>query len=507
MKQNKFKGSLLLLYIALLLIIPASSLKAQLADTPWPCSGGNAQRTGLSKYDTSLVDGTLLWKQELPASMTPLIGYDDTLYLYKTITEPNDDLMWISQDFYTYHLPTQSMQSFFEITETKNNAGISSLFSTPTLGADGTLYIPTHHPIYNASLYVVGSTGKLSWKFDVDSMAVSEPMIGGDGTVYVNSTHWSRRGDDFDHHLFALDPQDGSVKWSHNIGSTCSGPGIGKDGTVYTAGTEGVFAFYPNGKVKWQYQEALWNLGPIADDGTVYAASVDHYGELHAINSDGTLRWKFQSPDEIEDYPANFYANPSLGPDGTVYLMTYGTRQINSEVNHLFALHPDNGETRWKYDFRVKPYSNIAIGAEGTLYFADGNRLIAMNEKGQELWSHEVEAMILGRIMIGTGGTIYFFDAYSDYNPNRNYHLFAFGNKDDPSIEKLKELIEEEVETKKTEKVVETKPEGKAKTKDETSPLSIIIFLAPASGILIVLGILGVKRKKQLNVKKVKLNP
>ncbi len=474
----------------LILFIGHPFLHAQLADTPWPCSGGNAQRSGLSRYDTSRVDGTLLWKRELPASMIPLIGYDDTLYLYETITEPHDDLMWIGQNFYTYHLPTQSMQSFFENTDRKNNEGISRLFSTPTLGADGTLYIPTSHAIYHATLYAVSSSGELSWEFDVNSRTASEPMIGNDGTVYVNSTHYSRRGGEFDHHLFALDPQDGSVKWSRYLGGTQSGPGIGKDSTVYAAGTEGVFAFYPDGKVKWQYQEELSDLGPIAADGTVYAC-FSLYGELYAINSNGTLRWKFQSPDEIEDaLPAIIYTRPSLGPDGTVYIMTYGARGINKKVNHLYALHPDNGETIWRYDFQAKPNSNIAIGAEGTLYFADGNRLIAMNEKGQELWSYEDETMDSGRIVIGSEDTVYYFSSY----------LFAFGNQDDPSIETVEDSFKDEGDPETKEEVFEAEPTQEevetTKPKDETSPLSVLYFLIPALGILIALGILWAKRRK-----------
>lgn len=77
------RGKLLAALVVLVLFLSAASASAQLADSPWPTFHGNLQRTGLSPYDTSHVDGTLKWKVNLGGGMesSPTIGPDGTVYI------------------------------------------------------------------------------------------------------------------------------------------------------------------------------------------------------------------------------------------------------------------------------------------------------------------------------------------------------------------------------------------------------------------------------------------
>jgi outer membrane protein assembly factor BamB len=66
------------------------------------------------------------------------------------------------------------------------------------------------------------------------------------------------------------------------------------------------------------------SLAP-GENGTLYAASDD--GFAYAIDSWGSLQWKFQS--------GPLYAAPSLGEDGTIY--------IANRDEHIFAINPRSG--------------------------------------------------------------------------------------------------------------------------------------------------------------------
>ncbi|MEN3041771.1 MAG: PQQ-binding-like beta-propeller repeat protein, partial [Fervidobacterium sp.] len=54
----------------------------------------------------------------------------------------------------------------------------------------------------------------------------------------------------------------------------------------------------------------------IGSDGTIYVGSSDYYfseySYLHAINPDGTLKWKYQTGGLIS-------SSPAIGSDGTIY--------------------------------------------------------------------------------------------------------------------------------------------------------------------------------------------
>ena len=66
-----------------LLNFTSEQAEGELADTPWPCYGGDERRTGLSPYDTSHVNGTEKWNFNTGASVSssPAIGSDGTVYV------------------------------------------------------------------------------------------------------------------------------------------------------------------------------------------------------------------------------------------------------------------------------------------------------------------------------------------------------------------------------------------------------------------------------------------
>jgi len=100
------------------------------------------------------------------------------------------------------------------------------VFSSPAIGADGTIYVGSK----DNNLYAINSDGSLKWSFTTGDMVRSSPTIGADGTIYVGSD---------DNNLYAINP-DGSLKWSFTTGDDVfSSPAIGADGTIYVGSFDG----------------------------------------------------------------------------------------------------------------------------------------------------------------------------------------------------------------------------------------------------------------------------
>ena len=151
-------------------------------------------------------DGTLKWKYEEAmgnVSSPPAIGNDGTIYiggdpLYAI--NPDGTLKW------------------------KYNCGYMQRDMSPVIGKYGNIYFAT----LNGNLFSLNADGTLRWKYDTGIDAYSSPAIGADGTIYVGSRY------DYDaNYLSAINP-DGTRKWRYKTGDTIgSSPAIGNDGTIY----------------------------------------------------------------------------------------------------------------------------------------------------------------------------------------------------------------------------------------------------------------------------------
>ena len=153
-----------------------------------------------------------------------------------------------------------------------------SVFSSPAIGADGTVYFGA-----SAGLYAVTAGVGKKWLFSAGGQPVSSsPAIGSDGTIYFEAD---------DHNLYAVDPA-GVEKWAFAIGLAktnpaapyASGPVIGSDGTIYVGSGDGnLYALNPNGTLKWAFATggSLSSSPAIGGDGTIYVGSRDH--DLYAV--------------------------------------------------------------------------------------------------------------------------------------------------------------------------------------------------------------------------------
>jgi outer membrane protein assembly factor BamB len=227
-------------------------------------------------------NGTVKWTYPTGGDIfsSPAIGDDGTIYVgsgSKTIHAiyPNGTRKWV---FDTNHV----------------------VYSSPAIGPDGTIYCGCHDS-YLYALYP--ENGTMKWKYKTGDWIRTSPCIAEDGTIYVVS---------LDEYIHAVYPN-GTLIWKTFCGAGTS-PTIGWDGTVYCGGYD-LYAIYPeNGSVKWicDVPGTIEGGTPCSSiDGTIYLGTWEG-GSIIAVNPDGTEQWRKQIGST--DSP------PVIGVDGTVYI-------------------------------------------------------------------------------------------------------------------------------------------------------------------------------------------
>ena len=157
-------------------------------------------------------------------------------------------------------------------------------------------------------MYAVDSvTGLKRWDFVTGDMVYSSPALGADGTVYFGS---------YDGNVYALNGETGEKRWEFATeGTVQASPVVGPDGTVYIGSMDNkVYAINgTTGAKRWEFLTGSGVLftGALAADGTLYVGSSD--GRLYVLNS--------QTGEKIWQLPGA--STPTIGPDGTIYSSGY----------------------------------------------------------------------------------------------------------------------------------------------------------------------------------------
>jgi outer membrane protein assembly factor BamB len=204
----------------------------------------------------------------------------------------------------------------------------------------------------------------------------------------------------------------GGSPWHHT-------PALSRDGTLYSVFSVGGLApdtkgtLYalraPTGGVDAQ---VLWSLdmGPgrttssptLGPDGTIYV--VNQGGRLMAVTPEGQVRWSMQVGPALK-------ANPTLGYDGTIY--------VPSMDGKLYAVAPNSNDAslKWTFDFgqnlgptplkvdKAPPAggdakgsgASAAVGPDGTIYVgANNSNFYAVTPDGKLKWLYEAEREVAG---------------------------------------------------------------------------------------------------------------
>jgi outer membrane protein assembly factor BamB len=424
----------------LLLTIPCSA-EIIIVDDDWPYDfnniqaakwkslGGDFDRAGLSQ-DSGPELGCVKWQFHTngPVSASPTIDVGGRVHLS-------------CEDGNLYTLDANGALLWSYDTD-------SPLLSSPTIGPDGSVYVGGQ----NGKLYAIDIDGNLRWMYSTGGPIYSSPAVSADGNVYACSQDGS---------LYALG-QDGSELWTFETGGVgiatgaiFASPAIGPDGTIYIAGLydPNLYALDPNdGSVKWRCtfldpcEPNGLKLRPfaspiVAPDGTIYLALLCNHkrlvgyweeegywydSKLYAIDSNnGNVIWatnmtetatqeEFPSPpwppepnylfrkyyayvpdDGIPLYPytANYdlgshfaryyrvsnssWSESALAPDGTIY--------VSFDDQYLRAVDP-NGAIKWVTSLGWLGGFTMTVGSDGLIYAAsDDGYLYVVDPEGKEI--------------------------------------------------------------------------------------------------------------------------
>jgi outer membrane protein assembly factor BamB len=239
------------------------------------------------------------------------------------------------------------------------------------------------------------NTGLEKWKFPDKPNAkgfYANPVLTVDGQLLVPS---------YDHFLYSVDPNTGIQKWKSEdlknrliasplvIGSTIYQPS--SDGTIYalnlTNGAE--TGAISTGK------EPLWAQPATATNcGCFYIASMDH--NVYSFDAGtGNQLWK-----TTEDLGGSIVSKPTVGPDGTLYVGTFGS--------NLVALDPTaNGRVKWTFPTQDWVWTGPALD-NNILYFGDlsGNLYAVNASDGTSVWAIKPNNSIVDTPVI-SGTNIY----------------------------------------------------------------------------------------------------
>jgi len=361
-----------------------------LAGSAWPKFGG-ASPGNSGKSTGGGATGVLKWTAALGkgGNAQATIGPDGTLYMES----------YYDKNFWAIDSATGKVKWSYTA-DTGGN-------TTPAVSKDGTVY-------FASSLYLYAmdaARGTVKWKTRSDVSA--SPIIGLDGTVYAGAA----RG------LLAYDSTNGSIKWSTSAGaigysyvaptmasdgtvfgvslitggalltrldgrcgtSTWSVPlnvnalSLGSDGTIYAtveftfSNKTHVVAVDPaTGAVKWSSATIpVQPTPPAIDDARGVLYVLGQHGELTALGmATGATKWTYQ-PQSSSPGELMCNSSPSIGSDGTVYIVVFGTAKQSSS---LFAVDPASAQPKWQYNVPgvgIADSTTPTIGADGTVYFFD----------------------------------------------------------------------------------------------------------------------------------------
>ncbi len=307
--------------------------------------------------------------------------------------------------------------------------GIRNALSHPVVDRSGNLYI-------NSELKALAfdPEGNLIWNVSLFTMISTAPALGPDGTIYIGGDNQL---------LHALNPRDGSVRWTFDAGSKIvSHPVVTSRNVIYFGTSDGEF-FALDGLSRtplWTFSVDLPDepflhgritTPAIADDGRIYIGS--NSGHFYALNSDGTLYWERFLGEE------GIVSSPSIADDGTIYL---------GFIDGLYAFNPNDGSVKWVYQVMDRHgslygvWGTPAIGKDGTIYFgAADNSTYALYPDGRFKWNLMTDSHIhFSSPAIGADGTIYigsYDTVFYAINPDRSikwYNITTGAINSSPAI-------------------------------------------------------------------------
>ncbi|WP_440308501.1 outer membrane protein assembly factor BamB family protein [Jatrophihabitans sp.] len=257
-----------------------------------------------------------------------------------------------------------------------------------------------HDARYSSATTAVGpATAHVRWTKRLGGPITPGPVIGIDGSVLVAVDTGT---------LSALDPRDGSVRWSYAAGGSygtgdlSTSPAVLADGEILWPGPhDTLYALSASGRLLWTQRfdgqvlspaiggahrvyvadmagqlsalevlpnshRLVWTVSfggtdfsspSIAPDGTVYTGSDNDLIAVRDLGPHGSVVWRFHTAKQVE------VSNP-VAPDGTVVLGTNNADEYGIRADGMVA---------WRLPIGDNTYSSAIARSDGLAYYGDNS--------------------------------------------------------------------------------------------------------------------------------------
>ena len=216
----------------------------------------------------------------------------------------------------------------------------------------------------------------------------------GDLTLFVARDRIREPNDDSnserepdDARLFALDGDDGSIRWTAPLDRPMYGSLAAYGDLVCGGGEFGVSAFdAATGERRWHADLEARATDPAVGDGSVVVGS--DVGVVHALNpKDGREQWTFELPNAGEEEDeAGIRTSPAIADESVYVAATDG---------NLYALSAATGDSRWVFDGGSRLTCSptvVGTGDDAVVYVGSGqgNVFAVDADDGTMRWSHQL---------------------------------------------------------------------------------------------------------------------
>jgi outer membrane protein assembly factor BamB len=298
--------------------------------------------------------------------------------------------------------------------------------AAPAVLENGTIIVAS----LGGKVHALGDNGELRYKVDLGDRVYGTPLVQSDG-VFVGSDAKK---------FFGLS-SDGAIRFRLDAeGDVDTGAAPAPWGGIVWSAGRVVYASKPDGTVLWRMQarRKCYSSPAVADDGTVYVGSQDHF--LYAIDPAGKVIWRTDLGGDVDSSPAieddgtivagsdkgdvvalspqgvilwraelgGFVRGAlSIGRDGTIFAGTYGP------TPHLVALEPETGRVRFRFPVHGTGATEFGIHGgpvedrQGRLYFgAQDDNAYALSAEGTLLWKFKTGGDVDAPLVITEQGLL-----------------------------------------------------------------------------------------------------
>ena len=171
---------------------------------------------------------------------------------------------------------------------------------------------------------VSADTGDSLWSFATNGPVTTAPVVAGDSIYFASA----------DDSIYCLAKATGRKAWSEEMtGDPTNSPPVYSNGTLFVGAGSTFYAFSArSGVTRWSQElPAEITTWPTVGPGFVAVGTVE--GGIYAFNPQGRLKWR-----KVMKYPV-------VG----VPLLAGGVFLVPSERGVLYALQADTGKTLWNY--------------------------------------------------------------------------------------------------------------------------------------------------------------